>query len=347
MIEVIEEKEAWNHFVSAFEDSDFYHTFDYHMIAKDDGRPVILKYTKGSICIGLPLLIRQIPDSTFYDATSVYGYPGPLSKNIEANFDSQKYAEELLDYFSKNKIISVFSRLNPFVPLQHEVLESIGSIEKKGVVVSIDLKKDVVQQRKEFGRRLKGQLNKIKRYCYVKKASNDREFQEFKNLYQENMDRVNAKPMYYFDDDYFKVLTKSNSFNTHTLLTKNKETDETIGASMFIYKNSTVHYHLSGTKSNSLPLMPIKLLIDEMRIRANELGLRYFNLGGGVAGANDSLLQFKLSFSKNMVDFYVWKLIVDPLAYQKLISESRIPKTTDFFPLYRYDGELSMAKNGR
>ncbi|MEM7487122.1 MAG: GNAT family N-acetyltransferase [Bacteroidota bacterium] len=346
MIEIIEEKEYWDDFVSTCKESDFYHTFDYHMIAKGDGKPVLLKYSKGKSVIALPLLIRKIQNTPYYDATSVYGYPGPLCQNIEGGFDSQKYATELLNYFSKNNIISVFSRLNPFIALQQEVLEKIGGIEKKGVVISIDLKKDIEQQRQDFGRRLKGQLNRIRRHCYATKANNAQEFRDFKNLYRENMDRVNAKPMYYFDDEYFNVLTESNSFNTHTLLTKHKETDETIGACMFIYKNATVHYHLSGTRGDSLPLMPIKLLIDEMRIMANELGLSHFNLGGGLGGANDSLLQFKSSFSKNMVDFCVWKLVVNPIAYQKLVAERNIPETVNFFPLYRYDGELLLVKNG-
>ena len=344
MIEIIEEKEGWDDFVSSFEDSDFYHTFDYHMIAKGDGRPVILKYVSGNTCIGLPLLVRQVPNSSYYDATSVYGYPGPLCKNLDANFDGQKYAEELLEYFSENKIISVFSRLNPFIPKQHKALEKIGQIVKKGVVVSMDLTKDIVQQRSEFGRRLKGQLNKIRKHCYTEKAANDKDFHEFKKLYFENMDRVNAKPMYYFDDEYFNVLTKSSSFSTQTLLAKHKETDETIGAGMFIYKNATVHYHLSGTRGDSLPLMPIKLLIDQMRIKANELGLKHFNLGGGLAGASDSLLQFKSSFSKNMIDFYVWKLIVDHEAYQKMIEKSEEPVNVNFFPLYRCNSEYNYTK---
>ncbi len=344
MIEIIKEKEGWDDFVSTFDHSDFYHTFDYHMIAKGDGRPVLLKYSHEDTRIGLPLLIRNIPNTPFFDATSVYGYPGPLCQNIPVDFNSQHYSKALLEYFSDHNIISVFSRLNPFMQQQHKVLEKIGSVEKKGVVVSIDLKKNIGQQRKEFGRRLKGQLNKIRRHCYVQKAFNDDEFQDFNKLYRENMDRVNAKPRYYFDDHYFNVLTKSNSFHTETLLAKHQDTGETIGAGMFIYKNSVIHYHLSGTRGDSLPLMPIKLLIDDMRIKATERGLSYFNLGGGLSGANDTLLQFKSSFSKNMVDFYVWKLIVDPNVYQKMIAECKEPTNANFFPPYRYKSEYYYTK---
>lgn len=344
MIEVIEEKEDWDNYVSTHRDSDFYHTYDYHTVAKGDGKPILLKYSNGEARIALPLLIRKIPDTTFFDATSVYGYPGPLCENITVDFDSGRYAAELLGYFSDHNIISVFSRLNPFMPIQLKALEKLGHIEKKGEIVSIDLKKDIEQQRRGFGRRLKGQLNKIRRHCCTKKVTNEKEFQDFSKIYRENMDRVNAKPMYYFDDHYFSVLAKSNSFHVETLLALQKDTGRAIGAGMFIYKNSVVHYHLAGTRNCGLPLMPIKLLIDEMRIKATKLGLSHFNLGGGLAGANDSLLQFKSSFSKNMVDFYVWKLIVNPKVYQKLSDESFVSTNTKFFPLYRYNSEYNHVK---
>lgn len=338
MIQVIKEKKYWDDFISSFEESDLYHTFDYHDISKGDGIPVLLKYCNGKACIGLPLLIRKIPNTSFYDATSVYGYAGPLYKNVSNGFKNDHFENELLKYFASNNIISVFSRLNPFLSLQHKVLKDIGHIEKKGPVVTIDLKKDIDLQRQEFGRRLKGQLNKVRRHCSVKKADNDKEFQDFIEIYHENMDRVNAKSMYYFDDDYFKVLAKSSGFNTETLLAVHNESGEVIGASLFFYKDSVIHYHLSGTKSEYLHLMPTKLLIDEMRIMATNLGLTQFNLGGGLAGANDTLLQFKSSFSKNMTDFYVWKLIVKPEVYEKMIEKSKKPNGVDYFPLYRYNG---------
>lgn len=338
MIQVIKEKKYWDDFISSFEESDLYHTFDYHNISRGDGIPILLKYCNGQACIGLPLLIRKIPNTSFYDATSVYGYAGPLYKNVSNGFDNNHFENELLEYFSSNNIISVFSRLNPFLSLQHKVLKNIGHIERKGSVVTIDLKKNIDLQRQEFGRRLKGQLNKVRRHCSIKKAANDKEFQDFIEIYHENMDRVNAKPMYYFDDDYFKVLAKSSGFNTETLLAIHNESGEVIGASLFFYKDSVIHYHLSGTKSEYLHLMPTKLLIDEMRIKATNLGLTQFNLGGGLAGANDTLLQFKSSFSKNTTDFYVWKLIVKPGIYEKMIEKSNKPNGVDFFPLYRYNG---------
>jgi lipid II:glycine glycyltransferase (peptidoglycan interpeptide bridge formation enzyme) len=340
MIQVIEDKKPWDEFISSFEHADLYHTFDYHLIAKDGGKPVLLKYTCKNITIGLPLLIRNIPNSPYKDATSVYGYAGPIYKNITDNFDGIHFNNELLEYFKANNIVSVFSRLNPFLPLQHKILKNTGSIDKKGPIVIIDLTKNIEVQRQEFGKRLKGQLNKARRCSHVIKAKSDDDLQKFITIYHENMDRVNAKSMYYFEDEYFRAIAKSKSFKTETFLAIHNETGDIMGASMFFYKDSTVHYHLSGTKTEYLPMMPTKLLIDEMRLKASELGLTHFNLGGGLSGSDDSLLQFKSSFSKNMKDFYVWKLIVDADAYHNITKECSAPVNSDFFPLYRCSNQL-------
>ncbi|WP_421804962.1 peptidoglycan bridge formation glycyltransferase FemA/FemB family protein [Flagellimonas sp.] len=339
MIQVVEDKKSWDAHISGFKNADLYHTFDYHQAAKDDGKPILIIYKQDDICIGLPLLIRNIKETSLKDATSVYGYPGPLYKNVSDSFDGEKFKEELIGCFKDYNIISVFSRLSPFLPLQPKLLENIGVVERKGPVVIIDLTHPIDIQRQGFGKRLKGHLNKARRSSHVKTARSESEIQTFMDIYHENMDRVNAKTMYYFKDDYFKKLIDSNSFHTETLLAVHNESDEVMGGSMFFYKNSIVHYHLSGTRTKYLPLMPTKLLIDEMRIKATEKGLTHFNLGGGLSSADDSLLQFKSSFSKTMLDFYVWKLVVNPEAYHSLTEKFKLGNH-DFFPLYRCNNQL-------
>lgn len=337
MVKIIKEKCCWNSVISQFDKSDVYHTFDYHHITKELTIPKLLVYSEGNVLIAMPLLIRKIPNSKFYDATSVYGYPGPLGKNIPQDFDNTKFLSAINDFFLERNIVSVFSRLNPFIPNQQFLLKNLGVMDLAGPIVSINLEKSIDLQRQDFNRRLKGHLNKIRRLCTIKVATTDTEYQEFKEIYYENMDRVNAKPMYYFDQEYFDVLTKSNAFNTKTLLALDNATGETIGGTMFISKNDVMHYHLGCARTKSLHLMPVKLLIDEMRLKATKLGYRELNLGGGLGSAYDSLLKFKSYFSKNYLDFYTWRYIVNPEAYDDLIASNNITNNSQFFPLYRYN----------
>ena len=150
------------------------------------------------------------------------------------------------------------------------------------------------------------------------------------------MDRVNAKKMYYFDKEYFFNFLNSNSFEVELLFVKLKSNEEIISAAMMIKTKNIIQYHISGTKTEYLNLSPIRLLIDDMRIKATNNNYTYFNLGGGLGNSEDSLFYFKSSFSKDFKPFKIWKFIVNNDAYNKLVKGKHNPNL-DFFPLYRYE----------
>ena len=93
---IIYDGTEWNHIVNQCPQADFYHTYDYHQISKkEDEQTVLLKYTEGESCILLPLLIRKIEGTDLKDATSVYGYAGPLSKGVTKDFNNDLFEKRL------------------------------------------------------------------------------------------------------------------------------------------------------------------------------------------------------------------------------------------------------------
>jgi len=335
--DVLKDKSQWDETLNDIGYYDFYHSYDYHVLSKkDDETPILIKYSEKDIIIALPLLVRDIPGTNYKDATCVYGYAGPLVKGISFSFDNKFFHDKLIEYFNENHFISVFSRLNPFIPGQCRALINIGKIVRQGKVVNIDLKEDVETQRHHFQSRLKTHINKARRYCSIKKASNMEDLEDFINIYYENMNRVGAKKSYYFSETYFKKMLLSDAFKSEILLAIDNESGKAIAASQFIITNNIVQYHLSGAKDDFLHLMPTKLLIDEMRLIASEKGYAFFNLGGGLGGRDDdSLFNFKSSFSKDFKDFNLWKLICNQEVYDKLVKDKGISSNSDFFPLYR------------
>ena len=194
MLEIIKDKKQWDLLVKEIDHYDFHHTYDYHYIAKSvNETPILLKYIENNILIGLPLLIRDINGTSFKDATSVYGYAGPISKGITNNFNNSNFIKELNHFFTENKIISIFSRLNPYVPYQERVLKNYGKIITQGKVVNIDLTLNIDEQRQNYQNRLKTHTNKSRRNCTIKRALTDDDLHKFIEIYYENMDRVNAK----------------------------------------------------------------------------------------------------------------------------------------------------------
>jgi len=336
-LKAIYNKQEWDACIKECGFFDFYHTFDYHHLSKaEDETPLLLKYSGKYMTVAIPLLARKIKDTNYKDATSVYGYAGPIYKGNIANFDNKKFKNALTKYFLDNNFVSIFSRLSPFINAQNVILKDIGIIVRLGKVVNIDIQKDLDKQRHLFQSRLKTHINRARRLCQVKIATTCEDLEQFKSIYYENMDRVNAKEFYYFNDSYFEKIIKSNDFKSEILLAIDNETGKTIAGCLFITTNGIVQYHLSGTKNDYLHLTPTKLLIDEMRIMASQRGHTFFNLGGGLGGRNDdSLFNFKASFSKDFKEFNLWKFIVNQEVYDELVIKKGIVDKSNYFPLYR------------
>ncbi|WP_282123449.1 peptidoglycan bridge formation glycyltransferase FemA/FemB family protein [Algibacter mikhailovii] len=338
MIEIITTKDKWSDLLAEFDTYDVYHTYDYHMITKSaTERPILIKYTNNRTTIGIPLLLRNIKNTMYRDATSVYGYSGPLSKGVTEDFDNSRFVEILTQYFSKHDVISIFSRLNPFIPNQNKLLKNFGEILQSGKVVNIDLKLDKVIQRQNYHRRLKNHINKSRKSCTVIKSNSLDDIDIFMDIYNENMARVNAQKNYYFKREYFVKLLESKDFETEIYFARENTTKKIISGAMFFKTNSIIQYHLSGTRDEFLHLMPTKLLIDEMRLNAPGNTFKFLNLGGGLgASENDSLFKFKSSFSDDHHSFYIWKLITNKQAYDEVCKNNNtLNSDSTFFPLYR------------
>lgn len=336
MIEIIRDKEKWDKLLRQVDHYDIYHTYDYHHITKnkmDDA--ILVTYTEDQKTIAIPFLLRKIAETSYQDLTSVYGYPGPISKNIDKTFNNSNFISEFKAYLNSQNIISIFSRLNPFISNQSSCIQNLGQISTLSKVVNIDLTLDPDTQLQAYHKRLRTHVNKARRLCNIKLGETKEEVLAYIDLYYRNMERVNAKKYYFFKEKYFFALLNSKDFKTRLLLATDVESDEIIAGAMFITTNKIVQYHLSGTDENKLDHYPIKLLIDEMRIIATQENSTFFNLGGGVGNMEDSLFHFKSGFSKDFKDFNLWKVIVNKEIYDQLTLEKSAEKESNYFPLYR------------
>ena len=342
-IEIVSEKENWDFLINSADEADIYHTYEYHQITKKpDEKPILLVYSENDMMIAIPLLLRNIPKSTYKDCTSVYGYVGPITKKIDQHIDLFNFTTRIQEFLFKNNIVSVFSRLNPFIPKQKFCLQGLGEIISLCQIVNIDISKSLENQKKEYNKRLRTHVNKARRECYVKQAESKEEILQYVKLYYQNMKRVNAKQKYFFSEEYFFQLLNAKHFTTRILLAIEKGTQKIIAGAMFLESNQTVHYHLSGSDANYLHLYPIKLLIDEMRELATEQRRIYYNLGGGVGYKEDSLFDFKSSYSKDFKPFSLWRYIVNHKVYEELVAKKQEKECAIFhkecslfFPCYR------------
>ncbi|WP_394907274.1 GNAT family N-acetyltransferase [uncultured Mesonia sp.] len=332
----------WNEYINGCVNYDFYHTACYHKIEqKQNEKSILIVVRSFDEYICLPLIVSPIPSTNYFDANSVYGYGGPI-----ASKDFSKLSERIITFFKKcflnycreNKIISVFSRLHPYIN-NFEFFNGFGVVRNLNKVVGINLKADPTIQRRQYGKSTKNQINQLKkkkRYEVKVIRNNDNFIENFVEIYHETMDRVKAAKSYYFDFEYFHNFLNNECFNS-VLLMGFKEGEPAVGG-IFTYTNTIMQYHLSGTKNIFMRDHPMKLIINEARLLGNDLNLNYLNLGGGVGGSDeDSLFRFKSGFSKDFHQFKVWNLIVNEEVYNSLVAEKNLKPEDypNFFPLYR------------
>src|SRR5690606_2432040 len=127
---------------------DFYHTSCYHLL-DGQGESFLFLAEYNDDFIALPLVIRDIKETTYRDCTSVYGYAGPVSNIAFVDIPNKLvdfFHTELLEYFKQNNVISAFSRLHPLI-IGDTVLNGIGNVLDINQTVSIDLKLPVDKQR--------------------------------------------------------------------------------------------------------------------------------------------------------------------------------------------------------
>jgi lipid II:glycine glycyltransferase (peptidoglycan interpeptide bridge formation enzyme) len=164
---------------------------------------------------------------------------------------------------------------------------------------------------------------------------------DFRRLYEQTMQRVDAAPVYFFDEDYYTALFDGLGSNLFIAEVRSPE-GVVVSSGLNIRHAHRLHGHLTGSNrddarmgSNNLMIwIAIQFTIDQ--------GLRQFHIGGGV-GPADSLFKFKRSFGGHELEYGISGLIIDPDAYQGLVElrAKECDTTSDallaanYFPAYR------------
>ena len=335
-----EQEEEWNNAITLCSRFDFYHTWDYHNLSREnnEGNPLLFCFKDEIDFIYFPVMLREIPTTDgYYDFTSVYGYAGPLFSETITAEKIQIFVDEVKSYCLKHKIVAGFSRLHPLFD-QLGVLSNLGEVVNNSETVCIDLTLTLQEQRKDYRKSNKSEINQLRKKASIIWSSKDDEaIAEFRKIYDANMRRVAATDYYFFDDVYYNNFLNSNAYRAELLFVEME--GKKVAAAIFVFSGDIIQYHLAGTDVDYLRVAPIKYLLDEIRIYGTEQGYKFLHLGGGTsANEEDPLLRFKRGFSKSMKQFTTFKSIFDDEMYVTLsekCTESEVDFDLNYFPLYR------------
>lgn len=332
---IITDSEKWAGYLKKSVDHDIYHTLHYHQLDKR-GEPMLFVYENEDTFIALPLLKRNIDNVDFFDFTSSYGYTGPISNK---KFDSlsntviEHFRFSFADFMQHNRAVSVFSRLNPFIN-QCALLDKMGGVRNNGRTIYIDLRQSLEEQRSQYDKRLYRQIRQLRKKGYlIKCADTQDEVRLFTDMYNKNMLRLHADQSYFFNVAYFTELLKNTEFNCRLLLIY--EGDQMICGATVMWSEGVIRNHLSATSESHIQFSPSKLLTDEISVMGRELGMKFFHLGGGVGGREDTLFKFKLAFSNLLLEDNIWCYVADEQVYNQLVEQKNVKENKEYFPLYR------------
>lgn len=323
---------------------DVYHTAGYmrHAARHEGGRPVAFWAQCDGGEFFVPLLLRTLPDplqapADWLDATTPYGYGGPLCRNDSDSGLYQRFVDELAVQCCEIGIVSLFLRWNSF-SLSPESVDT-GERVRHGETVVINLAQSMEELDGQIRAGHRSEIRWLRNNGYTVRWNDWSFYPRFQQLYADTMRRVSARDQYFFSPGYFEELKTELGDQLHfgTVLAPD---GAVAAASLFTECDGIVQYHLSASDANYQKRSPTKLLLVTARDWAKARGNRVFHLGGGLGAQVDALYKFKAGFSNDRCFFETSRLITDPDRYRQLnqtwMSLNPLASSdTEFFPAYR------------
>lgn len=343
---------------------DFYHRPKYVAICAEHegGQPCALLVEEGSNRLLIPLILRPIglPNPAGvgqYDATSPYGYPSPLVWSARQPrpadpMQAEPVADASLEAFLERAleairgelltrgVVSLFVRFHPLLAVPLEPFRRHGTVVHHGQTVYIDLRAPEEEQWSQMRPPYRNRIRRAPRAGLIAEIDSEWDsFDDFFEIYNETMRRVQAVQYYFFPKQYFLELRDALDGDLH--LVRVRIENEIASVGLFSDVGGIVQLHLTGNRMEYAEHHASKYLIDFVRRRTIERGDNFLHLGGGLGAQDDSLLYFKAGFSKLRGDFHTFRAIVHAEAYQKLVCQwqqqvgMEVSGPDEFFPAYR------------
>ena len=230
-----------------------YHLPEYIQLSTTDrGDSVVafLMEEDGYKCL-IPLIVRPLPDSlglrgNCQDATSPYGYPGPIvSSNANADWWNRSLAA-FAEAAREREIIAVFLRWNPFFAGEGRVLLACERRVFHGetAYVRLDETEEEWQQQTRTGHRY--EIRRLDRDGFTVRMDDWDLMDPFIDIYQDTMRRVDSDTFYIFSREYFEALRKGLGPRLH-LGSVISPAGEVAATALFTECDGIVQYHLSGS----------------------------------------------------------------------------------------------------
>lgn len=274
-------------------------------------QPLFLSYEAGGECWLHALHRTDIPGLPMRDASSPYGYGGPLCTTDDPAFVAgawQAYQESM----RADGVVVEYIRFHPVLGNERHYG---GHVVESRAVVCVDLEQQditagyAVRQRQALKKAMAAGLV----YDEAALGSVVREFAAF---YRAGMSDIGADPFYLFDDSYFEALAASGMARIGSCRSPD---GQLLAAALFLDGHGIREYHLAATCAQGRKASASTFVLHHGALAARARGLRRLYLGGGSDARPDNpLLFFKASFSPQRLTYRTGWNVFDADRYDQL-----------------------------
>jgi sugar O-acyltransferase (sialic acid O-acetyltransferase NeuD family) len=307
-------------------------------------------------CVLMPIFLNKIDElkenttTTFYAATSPYGFSGPLINEKIVFRELQLFWREVDHWYQSNHVITEFVRFNlnnNQIGYSGYLLSTLNNV--KGKLTTFNEIWDNFKPKVRNNYR-KAEKNNL-RADIVSEAISQETISSFYDIYIKTMVRNNATQNYFYSGSYFENLIH-NEQNKIVIALIYFE-DHPISTELLIINEDVMYSYLGGTMSDYFNLRPNDFLKIEMIKWGLQNNIKYYALGGGRKDG-DSLYQYKKSlFPKDDdVMFYTGRKVIHKGQYKNLMQkltddevliENHFKDISVCFPLYiNHEGQSNI-----
>jgi hypothetical protein len=275
-------------------------------------QPAYLAYESQGECWMHSVHLTEVPGTNVKDASSPYGYGGPLATTRDRAFIEAAWSAYCA-WMRDQSVVVEYVRFHPVLGNERDYG---GHVVDNRQVVCVDL--TVEDLASNYAPRLRQTLKKPLRaglaYEEMPLGVHARAFGEF---YRQAMGEIGADTFYLFSDAYFEELARSEL--TTLGICRRAAAGEWLAAALFLDGRGVREYHLAATSEEGRQLAASGFVLHEAALAARRLGMQSLYLGGGTdTSADNALLFFKGAFSPQRLLYRTGWHVFDAHAYDGL-----------------------------
>ncbi|QHK20123.1 GNAT family N-acetyltransferase [Pseudarthrobacter psychrotolerans] len=333
VLRVVDDAE-WDAHIARLGSTDTYSCAAYHrasaLLEPEGTRPILLAFGDEAGEVALPLLMRPLPDGEGWDATSAYGYGGPVGRGAP---DLTAFGAALDEWAGEHGVVSTFLRLNPLlgngrlVPPMAELVD-VASTVRWDLSPGRDLRQGLhSDQRRSVRKAERAGLT-------ITVTPRPADLEQVRDLYAATMLRQQAADFFYFPGTYWQSLLTDDPLLI-PLLVEGRLEGRLVSALLCFVSDRWLHAHVSAGDDMARAIGASAACYLAAAEWGQAHALTDFHLGGGVGGSTTSpLYAFKQRFDPGSQPgrFQVAKFVHDRNRYRHLAGTDA---TDGFFPPWR------------